>query len=116
MIEASSPPVWKRFKPFYSLLAPELAWNAWREHVLRELDPRSQDLPLESRAFHSLFRFATAAEIDAIHDPGDDGCFYSEILEVAGFRAAQGLSPLAALIRLESEATARLNFQEAFDG
>lgn len=106
---------WYALQPFFCRLSPEYIWQTVRDDTLHQLEwelslPASQEYQ-----YRTYFTFPPQEQIVSTHEQfKDQGLFMSEILEMVGYRAAESLSTLAGLLRLEPKGDSRSLFEEAF--
>jgi hypothetical protein len=102
---------WSRQRPFYCRLAPEYLWAEVRRVILEELKEEIQADRERTWAYATYFTYPSDEQIASIHE---GGVFWSEIREVVGYRAAEALSLLAGLVRLEADGDDKELLTESF--
>lgn len=102
---------WKNIRPFFCRLSPEYIWNEVRDSIIKEI---SEELEAEESNDFKFFPFFVYPPLEQLESLHEGGVFFSEIRELVGYRAAEALSILAAMIRLESKGPALDLFEECF--
>lgn len=102
---------WENIRPFFCRLSPEYIWNEVRDSIIKEI---SEELEAEKSNDFKFFPFFVYPPLEQLESLHGDGVFFSEIRELEGYRAAEALSVLAGMIRLESKGPALDLFEECF--
>jgi|GEM_PF-4878792 len=101
----------KNLRPFFCRLSPEYIRNEVRNNIIKVVTKELQAKRDNDYKFLPFFTYPTLERRKSVHQ---EGVFLSEILELAGYRAAEALSLLAGMIRLESKGTALNLLEECF--
>lgn len=102
---------WKKSRPFFCHLSPEIIWNTVRNNIIEEINEEIEERKSKNFEYPTFFTYPSNEQMESVHF---GGTFFSEIREVVGYRAAEALSILAGLIRLETKGPALNLFESSF--
>lgn len=93
---------WQRCRPFFTRFAPELLYEQIRASILEEVREEVGKNEKKDYEFDTYFTYPTDEQMSAAHEKfRNDNLFFSEIRELVGYRAAEAISTLTALLSLE---------------